>query len=67
MNGTKGAYELQKENSRDGQWTWKDRALDWSTADPRRFHCATLINRKSIITKALRSGHADPGQSETPQ
>jgi len=30
MNSTKGAHELQKENSRDEQGDWKDRASDWS-------------------------------------
>ena len=33
MNGTKGAHELQKENSRDEQGIWKDKVSDWSTAD----------------------------------
>ena len=28
MNSTKGAYELQKENSRDEQGAWNDRARD---------------------------------------
>ena len=28
MNSTKGAHELQKENSRDEQGAWRDRASD---------------------------------------
>jgi len=40
MNSIIDAHELQEENSRGEQGAWKDRALDRSTADPRRYCCA---------------------------
>ena len=67
MNSTKSAHELQRKNLRDEQGTLKDRAPDWSTADPRCYRCATLINRKSTTVQASRSKHAGPRESETPQ
>jgi len=33
MNSTKSAHELEKNNSRDEQGAWKDRAPDWSAND----------------------------------
>ena len=64
MNNTKGAHELQKENSRDEQGVWKDKAPDRSGADPRHHYCATLITKKSTAVQAPRSEHVGLGESE---
>ena len=43
MNSIKGAHELQKENSRDEQGAWKDRALH-GLSMIHAFRCASLIS-----------------------
>ena len=64
-------YEQYKKRSRVTKekldrraWGLEGWAPDWSTANPRRYHYATLINRKSTKVQAPGSGHADPGLSE---
>ena len=62
MNSTKGAHELQNENSRAELGSWKKRTLDdLPLIHPLHYCCATLINRKSTTVQAPRSRHAVQG------
>jgi len=67
MNSTKDAHELQKENSRDEQEAWRDRASDGLLI----IHATTALlwSATGRIHKlqAPESEHEDPGESETPQ
>jgi len=46
---------------------WKNRVSDWSSTDPLRFRCATLINRMSITVQAPGPVYADRGEPKTSQ
>jgi len=66
MNSTKGAHELQHENSRDEQGTWKDRVSDGLPMI--HTFAAPLWSASKRIHKlqVSESGHEDPGESELP-
>jgi len=64
MNSTKDAHKLQKETQVPNKGPER-KDLERFTADPLCYHCATLINRKSITVQAPRSRHAGPGESES--
>jgi len=67
MNSTKDAHEVQKENSRDEQGAWKDRASERSADDPPfTAHIWSATGRIHKL-QALGSRHADLGESKTPQ
>jgi len=66
MNSIKGAHESQNENSRDEQGGSEGQGSRWSTTDPWRYRCATLITKKSTTVWAPRSEHAGSGKSELP-
>ena len=67
MNSIKEAHELQKGNSRAEKGDLKEKDHERFTADPLRYHCTTLINKKSTMVKASGSGHAGLGESEATQ
>jgi len=56
------SYKEKLERRAGGQ---KGQGLGWSTVDPQRYCCATLINRKSTTVQA--PGRADLGLSEATQ
>ena len=65
MNSTKSIHKLAKKNSRDEQRAWKELTLDglmmiYASA----VHLWSAIGRV-YKHQALRSWHADPGESET--
>jgi len=64
MNSTKDTHDLQKE-TRDSSRGLEEKEPRRSTSDPLRYHCATLINRKSTTVQAPRSRHAGVWESES--
>ena len=61
MNSTKGAHELQKENSRDEQGTWRDRASDGLPMIHTTDALLWLVTGRIHKLQASRPKHEDPG------
>ena len=66
MNSTKGAHELQKENSRDEHGAWKDRALDGLPKIHASIAHLWLATGRIHKLQAPRSEHEDPRSQNSP-
>ena len=65
MDSIKGAHELQKGNLRAEQGPERKKNPRLFIINSLDYRCATLINRKSTLIQAPRSGHTGLGKSES--